>query len=81
VGFHPHRFSRPDDNSTDAATGKDVAGVHCIQLAPPLALNPENDTELALVIEAWPTLPGEIKAAIGAIAKANRPPRPIGPSI
>jgi hypothetical protein len=32
------------------------------------------DADLSAIVEAWPTLPAEIQAAIAAIAKANRSP-------
>ena len=76
VGFHPHRFSRPahktPDTSPDKALPPDVKPT----LALRLALEPEIDAGLALIVEAWPMLPEEIKAAVVAIVKSKSPTRP-----
>jgi hypothetical protein len=41
-------------------------------LSPGLSLNPENDPDLAMVLNAWPTLPAEIRQTILGIIKTPR---------
>ena len=76
AGVSSARFSRPDHNSPDSLPDKALPGDTKQPLALTLALEPEIDAGLALIVEAWPMLPEEIKAAVVAIVKSKSPTRP-----
>src|SRR5271157_1689626 len=67
---HPNTLSRPNPAVPDPSRSlRATRGATCVWIVAPA---PEDNPDLAAVVEAWPHLPEGLKAGIGAMSEPHR---------
>jgi len=63
--------SKSNDQNPQTITPAHVTTSAAGSLSLPLSVNPQNDADLAAVIDAWPTLPADVRKMIRGVVKAT----------